>query len=668
MNLERRPSRVIIDRIRPEIDGGRYAAKRFIDQPVEIRAVVLTDGHDRVKARLLYRHESEDAYRRVPFRSRGNDEWRAVFQPERLGLYYFRVEAGLDRFGTWKSDLLKKQAAGQNLANDLRTGAELIRGFGGPAPLVRKLETWAGAPQVPELKEVLDDAALVSLADPHYDEESRVESPREIPLRIEPARARFSAWYEFFPRSLTTATSAKASRGAGNLRLATERLEDVRAMGFDVVYLPPIHPIGRKFRKGKNNALSAETDDVGSPWAIGGAEGGHKAIHPDLGDFSDFDKFVRRARELDIDVAMDIAFQCSPDHPYVKEHPTWFKKRPDGTIQYAENPPKKYQDIYPFDFESADWRGLWQELKSVFEFWIEKGVRTFRVDNPHTKAFHFWEWIIRELKSKHPDLIFLAEAFTRPHVMDYLAKAGFTQSYTYFTWRNLKWELSEYVTQLTREERVEYFNPNFWPNTPDILPEALQKPDRALHLARLYLAATLSGNYGIYGPAFELMAGDVKSPGGEEYLNSEKYEIKTWNLQDPRSLAPEIAKLNRLRRENPALQQTRDVELLKVPNEQLFAFAKNSAEGRIVVVVNLDSTATQSGWLELPMREWGLDPERAFEVRDLLTEERYVWKGWHHYVELNPQKYPAHILKFSHATVATFAGESGDDGNDRTTE
>jgi len=412
-------------------------------------------------------------------------------------------------------------------------------------------------------------------------------------------------------------------------------------MGFDVLYLPPIHPIGVTERKGKNNALKAGPGDVGSPWAIGGKEGGHKAIHPQLGTFADFDLLVKEAGKEGISVALDIAFQCSPDHPYVREHPQWFRARPDGTIQYAENPPKKYQDIYPFDFESKDWRSLWAELKSIFEFWIGHGVTIFRVDNPHTKAFAFWEWCIAELKGKHPELIFLAEAFTRPRVMHKLAKLGFTQSYTYFTWRNTRWELTEYFTELTKDESREYFRPNVWPTTPDILHEYLQKGGRPAFIARAVLAATLAANYGMYGPAFELMEAAPREPGSEEYLNSEKYEIKRWDRDRPDSLRSLISKLNEVRRENAALQSDWSLRFHACDNDQLLCYSKQEGDNLVLVVVNLDPHHTQGGWIDFDRAPGG----ERYALEDLVAAGHYTWSGRRSFVQLDPRTLPAHVFR-----------------------
>lgn len=650
-----RPSRVIIDRIRPEVDGGRFAAKRYIDEPIEVTATLLVDGHDHLKGRLLYKHESDLRFQTLPMKAKPNDQWVASFQPEKLGRYVVTVEAAIDRFDTWKSDVTKKLAADQLVEVDLQSGTLLFESWLlqiDPAEKdylkdkIQSLKKWAARKPPVDLdsfKVVIDDPKLALLADGVYDQESYVRLKREVPIQVEPKLARFSSWYEFFPRS----TGPNGQHGT--FADATRHLDYVKQMGFDVAYLPPIHPIGLAFRKGKNNTLKTVEGDVGSPWAIGGSEGGHMSVHPELGTLDDFDQFVARAKELDIEVALDIAFQCSPDHPYVKDHPEWFKKRPDGTIQYAENPPKKYQDIYPFDFETKDWHALWKELLSVVQFWADRGVRVFRVDNPHTKALHFWEWLISEIKADHPETIFLSEAFTRPHLMAYLAKAGFSQSYTYFTWRNTKFELTQYMTELTQTELIDYYGFNFWPNTPDILPEALQAANRAMYVQRLILAGTLSASYGLYGPAFELMDYQPIAMGKEEYLNSEKYELRRWDLNAKHSLAPLIENLNLIRRENKPLQSNRGFQFHPVSNDSLIAYSKSQtaedgSEERILVVLNLDPHHVQSGMVELPLIDWKIDPSETFQVHDLLTDARYFWTGWRNYVELNPETLPAHIF------------------------
>ena len=487
-----------------------------------VRAVLFADGHDAIGSRILYKHGSDAAWLPAIMTAAPNDCWEGRFQVSRLGRYSYTVQGWVDRFQTWRLDLCKRVAAGQDVSVDLLIGAGLIQAAAERAAAedAARLRDWAellqsgdsGLAQAEELLATMQRYPDLRLA-ATYD--------RELGVTVDRQKARFSTWYEFFPRS----TASEPGRH-GRFAECEKRLPYVAGMGFDVVYLPPIHPIGYQFRKGKNNAPVAESGDVGSPWAIGDQTGGHTAIHPELGTLADFQSFHRRAGELGLEVALDVAFQCTPDHPWAREHPEWFRKRPDGTIQYAENPPKKYQDIYPLDFETDHWRELWAALKDVFDFWIAQGIRIFRVDNPHTKAFAFWEWCIGSIQEEHPDVLFLAEAFTRPHVMYRLAKLGFSQSYTYFTWRNTKSELTGYFTELTKTTVREYLRPNLWPNTPDILPELLQVGGRPAFMLRLLLAATLGASYGIYGPAFELGENQPKEPGSEEYLNSEKYETQ----------------------------------------------------------------------------------------------------------------------------------------------
>jgi starch synthase (maltosyl-transferring) len=593
------PARAVIESVRPQVDGGRYPIKRAVGDEVLVEADVFTDGHDAVVAELLFKYETEKDWQRVPMEFRHNDHWVAPFRVEQPGRYQYTVRGWTDPFRTWQRDLVKRRAAGQDLTIDLQIGAELL-----------------GA-------EIVDYEAAIAAQPPAPRDEWVVSFEKKLEVVVDPVRARFSAWYEMFPRSF------------GGLRAMIEVLPYVEQLGFDILYLPPVHPIGSTARKGKNNAVACQPGDVGSPWAIGASEGGHKALNPDLGTFEDFDLLVKKASERNIQIALDIAFQCSPDHPYVKAHPEWFRARPDGTIQYAENPPKKYQDIYPFDFEGANWVELWNELKSIFEFWVGHGVKVFRVDNPHTKAFAFWEWAIADLKRKHPELIFLSEAFTRPRVMHKLAKLGFTQSYTYFTWRNSKAELTEYFTEVTKDPSREYFRPNFWPNTPDILHETLQLGGRPAFIARVVLAATAAANYGIYGPAFELQERTPREPGSEEYLNSEKYELKRWDLERADSLAPLIARLNRIRKDNPALQRDWSLQLHAIDNDQLIAYSKREADNEILVVVNLDAQHAQSGWIDFP----------PCEVHDLLSGGHYRWSAQRNYVELSPHTLPAHVFK-----------------------
>jgi starch synthase (maltosyl-transferring) len=475
----------------------------------------------------------------------------------------------------------------------------------------------------------------------HPERSLATDYPVTFCVWAEPIKAQYSTWYEFFPRSCTSDGMLH-----GSFAECEKRLPYVADMGFDVVYLPPIHPIGLSKRKGANNTPSTSEADVGSPWAIGAADGGHKAVHAQLGTLDDFQRLVQKAQELRIDIALDIAFQCSLDHPYVQEHPEWFRHRADNSIQYAENPPKKYEDIYPFNFETEAWRDLWQELLNVVLFWVGQGVSIFRVDNPHTKPFPFWEWLIAEVKRDHPETIFLAEAFTRSKVIYRLSKLGFSQSYNYFPWRNTKSEIETYFTELNCTEVREYFRPNLWPNTPDILPEYLQFGGRTAFMLRLALAATLGASYGIYGPAYELMEATPRDAGGEEYLDSEKYQLRRWDIDRADILKDFIARVNRIRRENPALHQNQRLYFLPVDNENLLCFAKIAEDETniILVVANLDPHHTQSGWINLKLELLGLD-ERPFQMHDLLTSARFLWNGVRNFVELNPLVTPVHIFK-----------------------
>jgi len=638
--------RVVIERVSPEIDCGRFAIKRVVGETVIVEADVFADGHDQVGCQILHGHQ-QDELETVPMRLIGNDRWRGEFVVTKPGRHHYTVEAWIDRFQTWRSSLEKKISAGQDVGVDLLSGAELIEGAATRArgDHAQILRTWARRLRENRghdaEKSIALETELLALMGQYPERDLFSRYDKHLVAVVDREKARFSSWYEVFPRSC----SSQAERH-GTFRDCEARLPYIASMGFDVVYLPPIHPIGRSFRKGKNNSASAHPMDVGSPWAIGSAEGGHKSIHPGLGTLEDFQKFVRKAEDLGLEVALDIAFQCTPEHPYVQQHPNWFRTRPDGTIQYAENPPKKYQDIYPLDFEGPQWEALWQELKSVFEFWVAQGVRTFRVDNPHTKPFAFWEWVISEIKQQHPDVLFLAEAFTKPHVMDRLAKLGFSQSYTYFTWRNTKEELTDYFRELTQTKVKEYFRPNLWPNTPDILSEFLQVGGRAAFIVRLILAATLSASYGIYGPAFELCENAPFEPGSEEYLNSEKYELKHYNLDSPNSLRELIARVNRIRHENAALQSDRNLRFHETDNPSLICYSKatDDLSNVIVVIANLDCFHVQSGWVQLDLASIGLDAHHALQVHDLLGEGQYLWQGSRNYVELGPERLPAHIL------------------------
>jgi starch synthase (maltosyl-transferring) len=644
--------RAVIDAVLPAVDNGRFPVKCVAGERVRVRAHCFTDGHDVLRVQLRWRAHDHAEFREVPMKPLGNDVWEAAFSPPALGRYVYTAVAWVDPFESWRSEMTRRvdpddvRIASQ--VGALESAAAAGRADGADKTALQRwateLDAVAATPgaDAVSLKALALDEELADTARRHPDRRHEAQFPVELPLVADRERARFSTWYELFPRSAGTEPGVH-----GTFKDVEARLPAIAAMGFDVLYFPPIHPVGRVQRKGPNNRLVSGPEDVGSPWAIGAAEGGHKHILPALGTPEDFRQLLARAAEHGLEIALDIAFQCAPDHPYVKEHPDWFRWRPDGSVQYAENPPKKYQDIYPFNFESDDWRGLWTELKSVFEHWVGEGVRIFRVDNPHTKAFPFWEWVIAEIKRTHPEVIFLAEAFTRPKVMHRLAKGGFSQSYTYFTWRNTKEELVAYFTELSTTPGIDYFRPNVWPNTPDILHEQLQGGEASVYMSRLVLAATLSASYGIYGPAYELREHLPREHGSEEYLDSEKYQLRHWNHDDPESLAPFIARVNRIRRENPALQWDRTLRFLHIDNPQLLAYAKTSADGSnvVVTVVNLDPHTPQSGWLGLEPGSVGVSPpSRNFQMHDLLSGQRFIWQGDWHYVRLDPHSAPAHIF------------------------
>jgi starch synthase (maltosyl-transferring) len=666
LETSRGVQRVVVEKLQPSVDDGRFPIKRTKGKSVVVTADVFADGHDVLAGVLKYRRGSE--WTEVPLTPGDNDSWSGSFTVAELGDYEYTVEAWIDRFGTWVKELVAKAGAGQDVASELLEGADIIQ----HAASVRlkpdtayesdrdtanqEADVVSGFSRTDEDLRLLEIADLLRSTQP---QPVRVAAARDPELRrlmdarpdrststtatarrvvVDPERARFSAWYEMFPRSCTS-----NPRRSGTFREAEARLPAIADLGFDVVYLPPVHPIGTTHRKGRNNALTATPGDPGSPWAIGSEAGGHTAVDPGLGTLDDFDRFVAAARHLGMAVALDIAFQASPDHPWVREHPEWFRHRPDGSIRYAENPPKKYQDIYPFDFESRESAALWAALRDVFLFWISHGVTIFRVDNPHTKSFAFWEWAIADIRQKHPDAIFLAEAFTRPRVMQYLAKTGFNQSYTYFTWRNSASELREYLTELTRTSVKEFMRPNFFANTPDILHEYLQTGGRPAFEVRLVLAAMLSGSYGIYS-GFELCENVPLRRGSEEYLNSEKYEIKPRDWQQPGNLNELIARVNEIRRAHPALQQNDTLAFHQTENPAFLWFSKTAGTDRVFVVANTDPQWMQHGRIQMPIRELGIGPHQSYIVEDLLDEARYVWQGDWNYVKLDPTERVAHIF------------------------
>jgi starch synthase (maltosyl-transferring) len=643
--------RAVIDAVLPAVDGGRFAVKRVAGERFDVTAHCFADGHDVLRVMLQWRAESDTTVREVPMTLLNNDIWEASFVPPVPGRYGYTVVAWVDGFASWRHELTRRiddediRIAAQVGAIELVAAAGRAHGRDAETLMQRARELESAALDTATggnaLKALALDEDTEAIASRYPDRRLEARFAVELPLIADRARARFSSWYELFPRS-----AGQVPGVHGTFKDVEARLPAIAKMGFDVLYFPPIHPVGRVQRKGKNNALVAEADDVGSPWAIGSSEGGHKSILPALGTPEDFRELVGKAKAMGIDIALDIAFQCAPDHPYVKEHPGWFRWRPDGSVQYAENPPKKYQDIYPFNFECEEWRGLWAELKSVFDHWIGEGVTIFRVDNPHTKAFPFWEWAITEIKREHPETIFLAEAFTRPKVMHRLAKLGYSQSYTYYTWRNTKAELVEYFTELSQGPGHDYFRPNVWPNTPDILHEQLQSGEAAMFRLRLVMAATLAASYGIYGPAYELLEHLPRNANSEEYLDSEKYQLRTWDHDQPSSLAPFIERVNRIRHANAALQSNANLRFLAVENDQLIAYAKESDDGLnvIVTVVNLDPHRAQEGWVGLEPASIGIEPGQSYQMHDLLSDQRYTWEGDWHYVRLDPQRSPAHVF------------------------
>jgi starch synthase (maltosyl-transferring) len=593
------PARIQIENVWPMLDCGRYAVKRTLGQRVDVWADIFRDGHDVLRAAVKYRPAGARAWLQVPMEHHEADRWRGVFEPTALGHWQFVIEAWVDRAASWRHELERKVEAGQKeLAGELAEGAALL----GVASLT--------------VEQALGDKTK---------DRSEVTQGPVLEIDVDRERARFGVWYELFPRSW------------GGFKGVEKVLPELAELGIDVVYLPPIHPIGHTNRKGKNNALVAAPGDPGSPWAIGSEEGGHTAVAPELGTLTDFGRLVTRSADLGVEIALDFAVQCSPDHPWLTEHPEWFHRRPDGTLKYAENPPKRYQDIYNVNFACEDWRGLWEALRDVVLFWAERGVRSFRVDNPHTKPLAFWEWLIREVREHRPEVVFLAEAFTRPVRMATLAKAGFSQSYTYFTWKNTKWELTEYMRQLTESTMPEFFRPNFFANTPDILHEYLQQGGRPAFEARLVLAATLSPSYGIYS-GYERCENVPLQPGSEEYLDSEKYELKQRALDGP--LLPLVKKLNEARRANPALQQLDNLTFLETANESLIAYSKQEPGNTVLVCVNLDPKIRQEGLVTVP-DILGLGP--TFPATDLLTGKRFTWKTGGNYVGLAPGQ--AHLLR-----------------------
>ena len=618
-------------------------------ESIVVYADIYADGHDQLLANLLFRKEGEQKWQKNSMEFLVNDLWQGAFSVNQPGIYEYTLEAMIDHLSTWWKDIQKKALVGNNIIVDIKSGLSIL------AEAMKKIKEPNKKAEIQEIITLIQIGKQQDVLIKKLENLLTVEFIQKYPVQnhityyhnilkvtVDRKRASFSAWYEIFPRSCSPKTGQH-----GNFHDCLQKIPEIARMGFNILYFPPIHPIGNTHRKGKNNSVVAGKDEPGSPWAIGSELGGHMAIHPQLGNFSDFQKIIKKAADHGMEIALDLAFQCSPDHPYIKEHPEWFRWRVDGTIQYAENPPKKYEDIVPFNFETENWQSLWEELQNIVIFWIKQGIAIFRVDNPHTKPFLFWEWLINNIKKDYPDVIFLAEAFTRPKVMYRLAKLGFTQSYTYFTWRNTKQELAEYLTELTQTPVKDFFRPNFWPNTPDILSEYLQADSRPAFIIRFILAATLSSNYGIYGPPYERFINKAVN-GKEEYYNSEKYELKTWLPAEVKESTRKLfAKINKIREENPEFHKTNNIHFLPVENNQLLYYAKFNEQktDAILVVVNLDPNYTQSGWIKVPLAELGISANQSFLAYDLLGEGQYVWQGEYNYVELNPHVLPAHIIK-----------------------
>ncbi|MGB5238361.1 MAG: alpha-1,4-glucan--maltose-1-phosphate maltosyltransferase [Flavobacteriaceae bacterium] len=639
--------RVVIENVTPQLHCGAFFIKRVVGESVEVHSDVLGDGHDVIQAELEFRHETEKKYSSRRMSSTFNDGYTTSFTVEKQGFYHYRIAAWVDHALNWQHGIEAKIADGQYVRSELLDGIQYLEYIvkktkGAKKSLLERLisdfadeKTYDTA-----IKEAVSEELHQLFLE--FPQRFHANFSAELEVYVDRKKASFSTWYEFFPRS----SSAEQDKH-GTFKDCERLLGRIADMGFDTIYFPPIHPIGEVNRKGRNNVVEAKEGDSGVPWAIGSKHGGHKSIHPELGTEEDFGQLVKKADKLGLEIALDLAFQAAPDHPYITTNPEWFRKRPDGTMQYAENPPKKYQDIVNFYFESPAFKELWAELLEVTLHWIGFGVKIFRVDNPHTKPYYFWNWLIAEVKKKHPDVLFLAEAFSRPRVMQQLAKQGFSQSYTYFTWRVHKHEIIEYMVELTQSEMREYYRPNFWPNTPDINPFHLQGSNDAMHIIRYALAATLSSNLGIYGPVFEYMVSDAM-PGKEEYLDCEKYEIRHWDWSIENKLTHIITKLNYARKEHPALQQTNNIRFCHIENDRLIAFYKwdDSKENQILAIISLDPYYSQQGTVQLPLHEMGVEQGHEMRMHDLLTDSGYLWYDEWNFVELHPAL-PIHLFQIN---------------------
>ena len=640
--------RVVVDYVSPTLNSGEFPIKRVVNEIVHVSAYVLADGHDLIGASVLFKHENDNKWTELRMNPSYDNEWHISFTVEKQGFYDYKVTGWVDHALTWQHGIIRKIEDYQLVTSELLEGVDLIKSI---LNTVTKSEKGylEHLQKIFSNKEFYEEAILEAVSDKlhqifyKYPVKKLVNSSSEFQVYVDRLKARFSTWYEFFPRS-----ASKKEGVHGTFKDCQRLLPRVVEMGFDTLYFPPVHPIGEVNRKGKNNSTEAFEGDVGSPWGIGSKHGGHKDIHSELGTIKDFKSLVKKANDLGLEVAMDFALQVAPDHPWVKEHPQWFKWRPDGTVQYAENPPKKYQDILPIYFETEDYKNLWKETLDIFMYWIDCGINIFRVDNPHTKPFYFWNWIISEIKKEHPDVLFLAEAFTGPKIMQQLGKQGFTQSYTYFTWRNSKHELIEYVEELTKSEQREYMRPNFWPNTPDINPFHLQGANESKYIQRYALAATLCSNVGIYGPVFEYMIND-SLPNREEYLDSEKFQITHYDWNKKNNLISLISKINMIRKDEEALQQTNNIKFCHIENDNLMAFYKwnDDKSNEILVIINLDPHNAQSGSMQLPLAELKeFEQGLPVQVYDFISGNGYNWYEEWNYIELQPEL-PLHIFKIN---------------------
>ncbi len=638
--------RVIVENVLPQVDSGAFFIKRIVGQHVHVTADVLADGHDVIEAVIQYKFEKDKKWTETRMKALPNDAFEGEFTVEKQGYYTYFVEAWIDYALNWQYGIGKKIKDNQKVVSELLEGVEYVK------PLLKEVTSSEKSYLEKLIKLFSDESHYANAIEEAVSEKLATifkkypakflsNTSAEFQVYVDRKKALFSTWYEFFPRS-----SSPQPDKHGTFKDCETLLPKIAKMGFDTLYFPPVHPIGEVNRKGKNNATDAAAGDVGSPWGIGSHHGGHKDLHPELGSLDDFKSLVSKAKSLGIEIAMDFALQAAPDHPWVKKNPQWFKWRPDGTVQYAENPPKKYQDILPIYFESSDWSNLWDELLSCALYWVEEcGIRVFRVDNPHTKPFYFWGWLIAEVKKKYPDVLFLAEAFTRPKIMHELAKQGFSQSYTYFTWRNTKAELQEYLTELTKTNQSNFFRPNFWPNTPDINPFPLQGANESTHLQKYFLAATLSSSVGIYGPVFEYMVSDA-IPGKEEYRDSEKYQIRNWDWSHENKITMLIAKINAIRNENSSLQQTNNIEFCDTDNDQIIAYYKfdDQKENETLMIASLDAYYSKQAWVKLPLQSLGIQQGQSITVLDLITGNSYIWDKEWNFVELHPAL-PFHLFK-----------------------